>query len=136
MNTQTQTQNSTTHPVYHMLQEESKFWLHAIASWKTVITSLVEKSSDVKASPEITAEVAKTAGDLSLLAERLDPLFREVDEHHKLFLMCIEHECDVTECAQRHSSLFTRVRTESEEFRTLVRQLFRLERAAYRKFIS
>jgi hypothetical protein len=136
MNTQTQTQNSSTYPVYQMLQEESKFWLHAIASWRTVITNLVEKSNDVKASPEITAEVAKTAGDLSLLAERLDPLFRDVDEHHRLFLMCMEHECDVTECTQRHSTLFSRVRSESEEFRTLVRQLFRLEKAAYRKFIS
>lgn len=120
-----------------LLNEESRFWMKAVTSWKNVINGLLEKSTEIKASPEVTAEVAKTAGDLSLLAERLDPLYQELEAHnHELIVLCEQHLKDEAAYAEKHKTLYSRMRKESEEFRNLVRDMFKLEQSAYKRFLT
>lgn len=119
------------------LREESQFWMKAVRSWRTVIQRLVEKAGEIKASPEVTANVAKTAGDLSLLADRLVYLSQEIERHDAdVHRLCEQSEDDQGECRARHKTIYNTMRVESEQFRTLVRAMLQLDGVAYRRFLS
>lgn len=115
-----------------LLLEQSAFWLKVVNGWKREIGRVMEKSEEVKASPEITAEVAKTAGELSLFAENLDELCTQIG-WHQLNLPVAENR-DM-EWKQTHLFLTERMSTEGEKFRNLLSEMFKLDKAAYKRFL-
>src|ERR1044071_7497097 len=116
---------------------EGQFWLKAIHSWKEVIDRLVRESAEIKASPVVTAEVARIAGELSLLAERLIPLEFEIEQHLERFpLICKADGVEEGEFNRNNQSLYDRVLREGDLFRNLLSEMFQLEQSAYKRFLS
>lgn len=112
--------------------EESRFWLKAIQSWKNVIGRMIAETGNINASPEVTAEVARTAGELSLLEDRLVPLTREIENHCSKLLVT----SDDAQMKIAHHVLYAKLLEEGNVFRNLLSEIFRLEEYAYRKFLS
>jgi len=110
--------------------EQTGFWLKIVDGWKREIDRVVEKSESVDASPEITAEVAKTAGELSVLAEQLEDLSALIGCHKSQIPVEVEPDWK-----NRHEYLNEKLLTEGQKFRTLLSEMFKLDKAAYRRFL-
>lgn len=115
-----------------VLYEESRYWLKAIQSWKNVIRRMMDETGNIDASAEITAQVARTAGELSLLEDRLVPLAREIENHCNKLLVANDYE----HLKIAHQALYTKLLHEGSNFRNLLSEIFRLEEFAYKKFLS
>ena len=111
--------------------KQTDFWLKIVSGWKREIGNVMLKSEHVKASPQITAEVARTAGELSLFAEKLDELYRQIDLH-QLNLPAVD---EVEEWTQTHFFLSERLNNESRILRDLLSAMFKLDKAAYKRFL-
>jgi uncharacterized protein with von Willebrand factor type A (vWA) domain len=116
---------------YKVLSDESRFWMQAIHSWMNVIERLLQEAGEIKASPEVTAEVARTAGELSLLAERLNPLLVKIEQHNNE-----SRAGNEIEWRTAHRSLHQQVLEEGNVFRDLLTEMFTLEESAYTRFLS
>lgn len=122
---------STPIPSVEVMQQAG-FWLKVVDGWKREINKVVTKSEDVVASAEITAEVARTAGELSVLSEKLDELSSQIIAH-KVNLH--DAELTLTEHDTTHSLLAERLYRESRKFRDLLSEMFKLNQAAYKRFL-
>lgn len=111
--------------------KQTDFWLKIVSGWKREIGNVMMKSEHVKASPQITAEVARTAGELSLFAEKLDELYRQIDLH-QLNLPAVDQ---IEEWMQTHLFLSERLNNESRILRGLLSDMFKLDKAAYKRFL-
>lgn len=111
--------------------KQTDFWLKIVSGWKREIGNVMMKSEHVKASPQITAEVARTAGELSLFAEKLDELYRQIDLH-QLNLPAVDQ---IEEWTQTHLFLSERLNNESRILRGLLSDMFKLDKAAYKRFL-
>lgn len=111
--------------------KQTDFWLKIVSGWKREIGNVMRKSEHVKASPQVTAEVARTAGELSLFAEKLDELYRQIDLH-QLNLPAVDQ---IEEWTQTHLFLSERLNNESRILRELLSEMFKLDKAAYKRFL-
>lgn len=111
---------------------QTDFWLKVVTGWKREIGKVVHKSEFVNASPQVTADVARTAGELSLFAEKLDELYAQIDTHQ---LNLPAADLQEPEWAQTHSLLSERLSSESRKFRDLLSEMFKLDKAAYKRFL-
>lgn len=118
------------------ITEQSCFWMTLVMGWKREIGRVVAKSEAVNASPEVTAEVALMAGELMVLAEQLESLYAEIDCHKVNFPVANEEPDDaVVQWNHQHIHLYEKLRTEGERLRNLLNEMFRLDKAAYRRFL-
>lgn len=111
--------------------KQTDFWLKIVNGWKREIGNVMQKSEDVNASPQVTADVARTAGELSVFAEKLDELYTQID-HHQLNLPAADQQ---EEWTQTHFFLSERLNTESRKLRDLLSEMFKLDKAAYKRFL-
>ncbi len=110
--------------------EQTRFWLKIVDGWKREISRVVEKSERVDASPEVTAEVARTAGELSVFADQLEELYTQIG-YHKLQL-----PSDISpDWKSQHEDLSDKLHSNGEKFRNLLTEMSRLDKAAYRRFL-
>lgn len=116
------------------LHDESNFWLKAVKSWKKVIQRIVQEAGEINASPAVTAEVARLAGELSLLDERLDPLLYEIEQHVQR--TSFDDKALLEEYQASHQVLCLRLMSESNLLRNLMSEMFQLEHSAYKRFLS
>jgi hypothetical protein len=123
--------NTPVPPQRPEILKQTDFWLKIVSGWKREIGNVMLKSEQVKASPQITAEVARTAGELSLFAEKLDELYGQIDLH-QLNLPAVDQ---IEEWTQTHLFLSERLNTESRKLRNLLSDMFKLDKAAYKRFL-
>lgn len=110
--------------------EQTGFWLQIVDGWKREIGRVVRKSEQVNASPEVTAEVARTAGELSVFADELEELYAQIGYHKLQIPVEVQSAWN-----NRHESLNMKLQTEGERFRSLLSEMFKLDKAAYRRFL-
>lgn len=110
--------------------EQTGFWLQIVDGWKREINRVVEKSEGVNGSPEVTAEVARIAGELSVLADQLDELYTLIGYHS----LQITSETE-PQWKSQYADLSAKLHSNGEKFRNLLSEMFRLDKAAYRKFL-
>lgn len=128
MSTNTISPANTTRP--DVLQQ-TDFWLKIVSGWKREIGNVMQKIECVNASPQVTADVAKTAGELSLFAENLDELYTQIDLHQLNLPAADQQE----EWTQTHFFLSDRLNNESRKLRHLLSEMFKLDKAAYKRFL-
>ena len=114
------------------LLEQTQFWLKIMDGWKREIGRVMQRSELVNASPAVTAEVARTAGELSMFAEQLNDLYTEID-YHKLQLP--GSETQEKSWRKEHEYLYRKLGRRGEQFRGLLTAMFRLDKEAYRRFL-
>lgn len=117
--------------------DESRFWLNTIITRMNMIGLLVDQCEEINASPIVTAEVAKVAGDLSLLSEQFKTLVQDIEFHNRRMLLELAMGNNYeSEIKNAHTLLHKKVTAGVEQYRTLLWKLFELEEGAYRRFIS
>lgn len=121
----------TTDERFHWM-DQAAFWLKVLSGWKREINEVVERSTHVAASSEVTAEVAKTAGRLSELVENLDELSTLI-QHHQLNLPYADS--NNSDWKYTHSLLNERMYSEGEKIRNLLSEMFKLDQSAYKRFL-
>ncbi len=119
-------------PEYFLWMDQAGFWLKLVNGWKREISKVVERSAEVAASSEVTAEVARIAGELSELADNLDELSRQIDSH-QLHLPCADS--NQSEWKYTHSLLNERMNHEGEKIKTLLSEMSKLDKSAYKRFL-
>lgn len=122
--------------IYNIMLSEIETWINAVVSRKYISEHLVVQCADVKASSEITAQVAVAAGELSILAEQLSALSNEISIHQRNLSEASHDQIPNLEWSTRHDRLHRTVSDLEQKFRNLLWELFKLEESAYRKFIS
>lgn len=121
----------TTNERFHWI-DQAGFWLKVLNGWKREIKEVVERSTHVAASSEVTAEVARTAGQLSLLVENLDELSTQIRSHQ---LNLPYADSNKSEWKFTHSLLNERMYSEGEKIRNLLSEMFKLDKSAYKRFL-
>jgi hypothetical protein len=125
MNAQTTESGNLSHVL-----EQTGFWLKIVEGWKREIGRVVERSEKVNASPEVTAKVALTAGELSVFADQLEELYNQIGY---LKLQIPSEESD-----EKHVNYYDvnrKLHSEGQRFRDLLSEMFKLDKAAYRRFL-
>src|SRR5687768_15822888 len=95
------------------LLEQTRFWLKIMDGWKREIGRVMKRAELVNASPSVTAEVARTAGELSSFAEQLNDLYTEID-YHKMQLPGSESQ--ERSWKKEHDYLYRKLDRRGEQF--------------------